>query len=182
MVVVAWACVHAGAALAQQIGFEPDALAYQQAYGSDAEFTPNAYEVDPLVMGIEEPVPIDCVDVPLECGAIGSTQPFCGESYLCAARGTLAADAGEPDFRACVDACLAGGIRKQQQCNADYRNDLAWCDREYKPGNWQHDMCYYFAGQTRNLCRTAEGASTAACLSGCGIGAPIRGIWKKIAR
>ncbi len=154
---------------------------YESAYGVTQTSGAQMSEIDPLALGLEFPVRDECYEAPFECDVIGSSNVFCGSEYLCAAEGSVAADAGEPDFRECVDGCLAEGIRKQQQCNADYRDDLAWCDREYTPGTWRHDMCYYFAGQTRNLCRAAEGTSTAACVSGCGIGAPLRGVWKKIA-
>ena len=101
---------------------------------------------------------------------------------MCAAVGAVAAGSEEEGFRECIDGCLAEGLRKQAVCNADYQRDLAWCDREYRPGTWRHDTCYYFAGQTRNLCRAVEAAATTACISGCGIGTPLRGIWKKIAK
>ena len=155
---------------------------YEEAYGGEEYVDVYPYNEIPLASPAEEEVGDTCFETPLECESIGVTETFCGEVYLCAAVGTVEADVGGPDFRECIDACFADGIRKQRNCNAGYRNDLAWCDREYRAGTFWHDTCYYLAGQTRNLCKAAEASVTAGCISGCGIGTPVRGIWKKIAQ
>lgn len=170
----------AGASLAQDYGFG-DGDPY---YVEDGYLDVYADEYGIASTEIyEEEMSQGCFDTPEEsdCDEIGATVSHCGEEFLCAApAGTVAAGQGDPDFRECIDACLAEGLRKKNKCNADYRNDLAWCDREYRPGTWRHDTCYYLAGQTRNLCYAVEAAATAGCVSGCGIGAPVKGIWKKI--
>lgn len=160
------------------------ATVYDEAYGGEEYVDLYPYAESPLVSPAEEGGGDTCFETPLDCESLGVTETFCGEEYLCDAVGTVAADANEPDFRQCIDECLAEGIRKQQQCNADYRNDLAWCDREYRAGTWRHDVCYYLAGQTRNLCKAAEAATTAACVAGClePLTTPLKGIWKKLAK
>jgi len=155
---------------------------YEEAYGGEEYVDVYPYNEIPLASPAEEEVGDTCFETPLECESIGVTETFCGEVYLCAAVGTVAADAGEPDFRDCIDACFVESIRMQRKCNAGYRNDLAWCDREYRAGTFWHNTCYYLAGQTRNLCKASEYSVTATCISECGIVKPLKGIWKKIAK
>ena len=122
-----------------------------------------------------------CFEAPESCENIGDAESFCGEAYLCAAAGPLAAAGDDPTFRECIDGCFADSIRAKQACDADYARDLRWCDRNARRGFWR-DTCYYLAGQTRNLCYTVAAADLTGCLSGCGIGGPVKGIWKKIAK
>lgn len=119
-----------------------------------------------------------CFEAPESCEYIGDTEFFCGEEYLCSAPGPQAAGGNDPTFRQCIDKCFADSIRAKRACDTDYQADLRWCDRN-SSGYWR-DACYYAAGQTWNLCFAVAGAELTGCLSGCGVGVPLKGAWKKI--
>lgn len=143
--------------------------------GLAQDWGPNAYPIDDYTS-------MECFEATEGCDDIGHIEMICGEEYLCSAphgSDALGAVEDEPTFRECVDQCFRDYLTDKATCDRDYDRDVNWCDRN--ASHW-NGTCRYLAHQTWNLCITVAGADLVACQSGCGLGSPLKGIWKKIAK